>query len=80
MMAEVLGAQKQGARAAIELGIGMQLSNIARDVEQDLRAGRVYLPASWITGTAVQRALIRQNKSAQNVLVSATLRLLPYYG
>jgi phytoene synthase len=76
MMAEVLGAQKQGTRAAIELGIAMQLSNIARDVEQDLRAGRVYLPASWITFTEVERALTQHDESAQKVLVLATLRLL----
>jgi phytoene synthase len=76
MMAEVLGAQEQGTRAAIELGIAMQLSNIARDVEQDLKAARVYLPATWIASTDVERALIPHHPSAQNMLVSATLRLL----
>jgi len=76
MMAEVLGAQKQGTRAAIELGIAMQLSNIARDVAQDLRAKRVYLPASWITSTDIERALTQHHQSAQNMLVSATHRLL----
>ena len=76
MMAEVLGAQQQGACPAIELGIAMQLSNIARDVQQDLRAGRVYLPASWIASTDVERALTLRDEAAQTVLVSATLRLL----
>jgi phytoene synthase len=76
MMGEVLGAQKQGTRAAIELGIAMQLSNIARDVGQDLRAGRVYLPASWIASTDVERALTQHDEAAQKALVSATLRLL----
>jgi phytoene synthase len=76
MMAEMLGAQQPGARAAIDLGIAMQLSNIARDVEQDLRAGRVYLPATWITSKDVERALTQHDQSAQTLLVLATLRLL----
>ena len=76
MMAEVLGAQQQGTRAAIELGIAMQLSNIARDVDQDLRAKRVYLPASWITVTEVERALTKHEEAAQKVLIPATQRLL----
>lgn len=76
MMAEVLEAQKEGTSSAVELGIAMQLSNIARDVAQDLRAGRVYLPATWITSTEVERALTQYQASAQNMLVSATQRLL----
>ncbi len=34
------------ARAS-ELGMAMQLSNIARDVGEDARNGRIYLPLSW---------------------------------
>jgi phytoene synthase len=33
---------------ACELGIAMQLTNIARDVGQDARDGRVYLPETWL--------------------------------
>lgn len=33
---------------ACDLGIAMQLSNIARDVGEDARAGRLYLPLSWL--------------------------------
>jgi phytoene synthase len=76
MMAEVLGARKQGTRAAVELGIAMQLSNIARDVAQDFRAGRVYLPASWIGRAEVRRALTGHDESAQELLRASTLRLL----
>lgn len=35
------------ARAA-DLGVAMQLTNIARDVGEDARAGRLYLPLSWM--------------------------------
>ncbi|MFO1160359.1 MAG: phytoene/squalene synthase family protein [Reyranellaceae bacterium] len=35
------------ARAA-ELGMAMQLTNVARDVGEDARAGRLYLPRQWL--------------------------------
>ncbi len=35
------------ARAA-DLGVAMQLTNIARDVGEDARAGRLYLPRGWL--------------------------------
>jgi phytoene synthase len=45
MMALVMGARSRDAIArACDLGIAMQLTNIARDVGEDARAGRVYLP------------------------------------
>ena len=49
MMAGVLNAK--GATAgvqAVHLGIAMQLTNIARDVLEDARMGRRYLPGNWI--------------------------------
>jgi 15-cis-phytoene synthase len=49
MMALVMGAQTQRALArACELGIAMQLTNIARDVGEDARNGRLYLPRQWL--------------------------------
>jgi 15-cis-phytoene synthase len=33
---------------ACDLGIAMQLTNIARDVGEDARAGRLYLPKHWM--------------------------------
>ena len=32
---------------ACDMGVAMQLTNIARDVGEDARAGRVYLPTTW---------------------------------
>ena len=37
---------------AVDLGIAMQMTNIARDVGEDARMGRRYLPASWIGDVA----------------------------
>lgn len=48
MMCGVLGA-RPGARAfAVDLGIAMQITNICRDVAEDARLGRVYLPGTWL--------------------------------
>ncbi|WP_305983780.1 phytoene/squalene synthase family protein [Roseibium sp. MMSF_3544] len=41
------GEPQHLARAA-DLGIAMQLTNIARDVGEDARNGRIYLPLDWL--------------------------------
>ena len=38
---------------ACDLGVAMQLTNIARDVGQDARAGRLYLPLDWLADAGV---------------------------
>jgi phytoene synthase len=38
---------------ACDLGIAMQLTNIARDVGEDARAGRLYLPMQWLREEAI---------------------------
>ena len=49
LMCDLLGVQAPGARAhAIDLGIAMQLTNIARDVIEDAARDRIYLPATWL--------------------------------
>ena len=49
MMAVLMGARGADAVArACDLGVAMQFSNIARDVGQDARAGRLYLPLHWL--------------------------------
>ncbi len=45
MMCRVVGADDRGADAPAEaLGVAMQLSNFLRDIGEDWRRGRVYLP------------------------------------
>ena len=49
MMAVLMGARSAQALArACDLGVAMQLTNIARDVGEDARAGRLYLPLAWL--------------------------------
>ena len=38
---------------ACDLGVAMQLTNIARDVGEDARAGRLYLPRAWLREAGV---------------------------
>jgi phytoene synthase len=59
--------------AAAELGKAMQLTNIARDVEEDLGRDRIYLPADWVAASSV-RAAVAGGEPAP--LVQATERLL----
>jgi phytoene synthase len=49
MMSIVMKTRSPEALArACELGVAMQLTNIARDVGEDARAGRLYLPLQWL--------------------------------
>ncbi len=49
MMAVLMGVRtSEGLARACDLGVAMQLSNIARDVGEDARMGRLYLPQQWM--------------------------------
>ena len=49
MMSKIIGCKQPAAlQFAVDLGIAMQLTNIARDVLEDAKMGRRYLPATWI--------------------------------
>ena len=52
MMCDVLNVRDPVARRyAIDMGIAMQLTNIARDVLEDAERGRRYIPAAWLDVT-----------------------------
>lgn len=51
MMAVVMGvdpADEDTLDRACDLGLAFQLANIARDIEEDDRVGRCYLPQEWL--------------------------------
>ena len=60
---------------AIDLGIAMQLTNIARDVGEDAAKGRVYLPATWV-GDLSATDIVNPNAEQQKTLQQATQRIL----
>jgi phytoene synthase len=56
MMAVVMGVPAHDLpvlRRAQDLGLAFQLTNIARDIVEDARNGRVYLPAAWLAEAGV---------------------------
>ncbi len=54
MMCWIMGVRSPAALArACELGVAMQLTNIARDVGEDARNGRLYLPRQWLLEAGV---------------------------
>ena len=68
MMCRVLDVDDPAALPhAIDLGIGMQLSNICRDVAADAASNRRYLPASMI-GELAPEALIDPGEPLQPLL------------
>lgn len=49
LMTLLMGARDPATLArACDLGVAMQLTNIARDVGEDARNGRLYLPRDWL--------------------------------
>jgi 15-cis-phytoene synthase len=55
MMSWIMGPQSMDTLArACELGVAMQLTNIARDVGHDASIGRLYLPRRWLVEAGVK--------------------------
>ena len=75
MSCEVLDVKATTARnAAVNLGIAMQLTNIARDVHKVALAGRKYLPATGSNATPSE--ITDPSPDMQRTGAVAALRLL----
>ena len=59
------------AQYAIDLGVALQLTNILRDVPEDLRAGRVYLPAR---GSRAHRRHARTTRAPRSATPGSGVR------
>ena len=56
LMCEILNNKDPRAKAhAVDLGIAMQLTNIARDGVEDARMGRRYLPGAWVNNMSPEQ-------------------------
>jgi phytoene synthase len=78
MMARVLGATDPAAAwHAIDLGVALQLTNIARDTREDADHGRRYIPGTWLDlpPASIRRAPERVHDAALRCLSLAE----PYY-
>jgi phytoene synthase len=76
MMSHVMGLRDEKAlKHAADLGIAMQLTNIARDITEDAAMGRIYLPLSWLHEAEIPPEDIALPEHREK-LAMLTLRLL----
>jgi 15-cis-phytoene synthase len=77
MMTLIMGANSESALSrACELGAAMQLTNIARDVGEDARNGRLYLPVEWMVDAGIDTKAWLTNPKFSPALASVIARLL----
>jgi 15-cis-phytoene synthase len=76
MMSHVMGLRdEQALKHAADLGIAMQLTNIARDITEDASMSRIYLPLEWLEDVGVEPEEIAAVKNRPK-LALITKRLL----
>lgn len=64
MLGPVLGAAPDRFREpGVGLGVAMQLTNVLRDVGQDLDSGRLYLPADELARFGLDRAAVERRRA-----------------
>jgi 15-cis-phytoene synthase len=77
MMAMLMGQRAPDVIArACELGVAMQFTNIARDVGEDARAGRLYLPLEWLQEAGIEPDAFVARPACSDALSSVVRRLL----
>ena len=84
MMAVLMGVpadDEETLERAADLGIAFQLSNIARDVREDLEAGRCYLPLDWMAEFGVTRETLFApgNEAALTAIVKRLIDSVEVY-
>ena len=78
-MSKIIGVKnKKAASCAIDLGIAMQLTNIGRDVYEDAKIQRIYLPAEWIPniGLSMLNGKNKLNLQQEEKISEAVHRLI----
>ena len=77
MMCVLMGVRDRDALArACDLGVAMQLTNIARDVGEDAREGRLYLPTEWLDEAGIDAGAFLADPQMSPKLARLTRRLL----
>jgi 15-cis-phytoene synthase len=77
MMALLMGVRAPELLArACDLGVAMQLTNIARDVGEDARAGRIYLPLDWLSEAGIDADAWLAEPELSEALAGVLARLL----
>lgn len=77
MMSLLMGRREPDVIArACDLGMAMQLTNIARDVGEDARNGRLYLPRAWLRAEGIDPEAWLQAPAFTPAIARITGRLL----
>jgi phytoene synthase len=77
MMTVLMGVRDADALArACDLGVAMQLTNIARDVGEDAAEGRLYLPLDWLGEAGIDPAAFLAAPAHSPALAGVVRRLL----
>lgn len=77
MMSIIMGRRDPIAIArACDLGVAMQYTNIARDVGEDARSGRLYLPKEWLVEAGIDPRSWLKNPSHSPELACVIALLL----
>lgn len=80
MCLDIFGARDERARKyAIDLGVALQLTNILRDVPEDLRRGRIYIPLADLQAHGcceddLRQELVHAGSGVRSAAVKAVLR------
>ncbi len=81
MMTVLMGGRSAATLArACDLGIAMQLTNIARDVGEDARNGRLYLPLDWMREEGADPSALLAAPSFSPAVGRVVRRLLDHAG
>ncbi|WP_404400149.1 phytoene/squalene synthase family protein [Idiomarina seosinensis] len=76
MMCEALScSDKRATDHAIDLGVAMQMTNIARDVYEDAEMGRRYLPETWV-GDLTPQQILQADGASETAIKDSILRLI----
>ena len=72
----ILVNNKEANKHAVDLGIAMQLTNIARDIYEDATMNRVYLPKEWLQDISVEQLTNNSNQEIQTLMSKIIKKLI----
>ena len=79
MMTLIMRTTDQRAVArALDMGVAMQLTNIARDIGEDANMGRLYLPRRWFQQAGIDAEAWLANPKQNEHITAMCKRLLSY--
>ena len=77
MMLPIINTKDAEARKhAIDLGIAMQLTNIARDVYEDAKMNRLYLPKEWLGQVSINDLIDNKLDDQKKKLIELSIKNL----